>query len=365
MTRAPSRYHVGMASPDVLVVGAGLIGSSIAWRLAQHGASVVLADSGVMGGEASSAGAGMLAPGGEIDKESRWANLGLESLRLYPSFVKELEQASGLAIDYRACGGIEICYTWAERDRLEQRAAAQRRLGIASEALSRADLARLVPLASPAEGLWYPGDAVVDPVTLLGALRVVLGRLCVQVMEHRPVTRLRPTPETVVAETPSGPIEAGSAVVAAGAWAGTIPVDGFALDPTFPVKGHLVGYGLEPGSLGPILRYEHTYLLQRRNGFTVAGSTVEHVGFDRSVVTSRADDIRHRAARLVPSLASRAADRIWTGLRPATASYTPEVRRLEGSTIWLAYGHYRNGILLAPVTAARVASAVTTNSGTG
>src|SRR4051794_6970659 len=119
--------------PDVIIVGAGIIGSSIAWRLAQAGLRVQLQDAGQMGGQASSAGAGMLAPGGEVDKPSAFGQMLLESLRLYPEFVRELSDAAGLFIDYQRCGAIETAASEEEWMALEWRARAQAAMGVLSQ----------------------------------------------------------------------------------------------------------------------------------------------------------------------------------------------------------------------------------------
>src|SRR5438105_4033793 len=132
-------------APDVAVIGAGIIGTSIAWRLAQAGSKVAVLDAGAMGGEASWAGAGMLAPGGEIESRSRWADFALESLGLYRGFVKELRDESGRQIDYQERGAVDVAFTIAEWDRLQARAAAQNAIGIASERLGAGGLRELIP----------------------------------------------------------------------------------------------------------------------------------------------------------------------------------------------------------------------------
>ena len=144
------------------MAGAGIIGSTIAWRLAQAGRSVRLVDVGTMGGEASWAGAGMLAPGGEFVRRSPWIDLALRSLRMYPDFLGELSEESGLAIDYRACGAVETAATEAERPALMERAAAQRELGIECTVAENA--------------VHYPEDALVDPRQTMAALREACAR---------------------------------------------------------------------------------------------------------------------------------------------------------------------------------------------
>src|SRR5262249_55405657 len=126
------------------------------------------------------------------------------------------------------------------------------------------------------------------------------------------------------------------------------------LPETHPVRGHLIGYDMPPGTLGPILRHGHTYVLQRASGFVVAGSTSEEVGFDRTIDPGAVTDIRRRAARLLPAIGGREPREAWVGFRPAIRGEMPAIGRVEDSNLWLAYGHYRNGILLAPVTAERI-----------
>lgn len=308
---------------EVTVIGAGLIGASIAWRLAQLGVRVALFDAGAFGGETSSAGAGMLSPNGEFDASSPWLDLCLESMRLYPGFVGELSAETGLDIDFQICG----CTKFSDAPAAE---------GGASESARS-----------------FPGDGFVDPTHLLRALRAACLARGVQIVERAPVRRIDSA-------------ELGALVIAAGAWSNRIhvtcdsrPVD---LPAVKPIKGHLIGFDLEPGALGSMLRRGHTYLLQRSNGFLIAGSTEEDAGFDRTVDAAVCRDIQARAAQLWPPLLSETPSRCWIGFRPFAAS--PHIRRAQnsagdGTNVWLAYGHFRNGILLTPLTAARIAAEIT------
>ena len=318
------------------IIGAGIIGSSIAWRLAQAASEVTLIDAGQAGGEASWAGAGMLAPGGEFDRESVWTKLSNESMDLYPAFVEELSGESGVPIDYRVCGAVEYAFSDTDWERLIARAAAQRRLGIESRVEGRAVI--------------YPADAQVDPRDLTRALRCACLKRGVKVIEDRRVE-----------EFDSGEVDA--VVIAAGAWSSGIAVHyrgkPVALPRAFPVKGHLIGFNLPAGSMPRIAREGHTYVLQRSSGFTIAGSTNERVGFDRTVDPEVCEEVHRRAARVCPMLAEVEPNERWIGFRPATDSEVPALGRVAGTNVWLAYGHYRNGILLAPVTAKRVSEEIT------
>lgn len=347
-----------MATADVVVVGAGIIGSSIAWRLAQSGAAVTLLDAGRMGGEASWAGAGMLAPGGEVSQRSGWAERAVESLHVYPEFVTELREETGLPIDYRACGAFELAASDVEWSKLMSRGRVQAAVGIRSQPAEAADLAAL-GLQRYQAALFYPDDALVDPREVMAALRAALEARGVKLREHTRAQRIDPADGTVV--TPKETFTADRIVLAAGAWSSQL-LGG--VTESFPVKGHLLGYHLGRGSLKPIVRHQHTYVLQRSSGFTVAGSTTEHVGFDREVKPAVVGKLQERVGRCLPSLLQEKPATAWIGFRPGAASDDPQVGLLSGTRAWLAYGHYRNGILLAPATAREVARGITSSSGT-
>lgn len=352
---------------DAIIVGAGIIGASTAWRLAQQRLRVLLLDAGRLGGEASSAGAGMLATGGEIDAPSAATDLALEGLRLYPAFVAELVEETGLPIDFQRLGAVELAVTRQEWTDLQARAQRQGALGIPSGALTEADLRKHLPLARQdvAGALFYPEDAVINPRDMVAALRAAcLGR-GVTLREGVRVTSIRPGAGSVTVQTADGPVEAPVAVLAAGAWSSEIPVDGVTLPRAFPVRGHLNGYQLEPHSLGPILRWGHTYVLQRTGGFTVAGTSSEQAGFDRTLDPKILLDIHSRAASVLPPLADCHPVESWLGFRPAIDSDRPAVGRAADTSLWLAYGHYRNGILMAPATAQHLARGIISTPETG
>jgi len=278
---------------EVLIVGGGLIGSSIAWRLAQKGSRVTITDAGNLGGEASPAGAGMLSPRAEFDKPSVWLDLGIESLGLYPAFVGELQVETGIDTDFR---------------------------------------------------MFHQDDGLVDPAALLRALR------CACESRHVRITREHVT--TVE------PRDYAAVVIAAGAWSGQINVKDMILPAVVPIKGHLIGFQLEPGALGPVRRQGDTYVLQRSNGFLIAGSNEQDIGFDSTVDAAICEDIHRRAARLFPPLEQATPVKRWIGFRPRSSHDGPNIGRVAGTNVWLAYGHYRNGILLTPVTAQRIAAEI-------
>ena len=346
--------------PEVIIAGAGIIGASIAWRLAQAGASVTLLDSGGLGGEASWAGAGMLAPGGEIVCHAEWARIALESPALYPAFVEELQQEAGVEIDYRACGALEIASTEQEWQELLARRQVQEQLGICA-----------APAEAPpgaAGAFFYPDDALVDPRQIMQALRIACQRRGVRIREQTRVSEIGLSSEGAAVETAGGRLTGSAVVLAAGAWSSGIPVlrglERLEIPTSYPVRGHLLGYRLAPGSLGPILRRGHWYVMQRSSGFTIAGTSSETVGFDRRMDQEALACIRREACELFPRLGAAGEPEAWLGFRPATPDLQPCVGRLDNTQLWLAYGHYRNGILLAPATARRVSQEILSNSET-
>lgn len=345
--------------PDVIVVGAGVIGLSIAWRLAQEKINVAVLDSGVAGGQASTAAAGMLAPGGEIKRRTEWSQFALDSFRLYPSFVNELQVESDTSIEFRRCGGVELAYSEREWAQLVERAATQKLLGVQTDPVTGTPLVSLIPgleLNGLVGAMLYPEDALIDPHHLIRALHAACISRDVPVRQQVPVLGLRFNPGVVEVRTDEGVLHAAVAILSAGAWSSSIPIEGAEVPRCGPAKGHLLAYNLNPGSLMPILRHGETYILQRAGGFTIAGSSVEDVGFDSTVNTAVAAQIAARAKRMLPLPA--VPSKVWTGFRPRTEVGGPQIGRYLDTPLWLAYGHYRNGILMAPGTAARVASDV-------
>ncbi len=343
------------------IIGGGIIGTSIAWRLAQAGLDVTLLEKGQLGTEATWAAAGMLAPGGEIDECFDLVELFVESAGLYRSFVEELSQFSGVAIDYQECGAIELAYSSEEWETLVSRADKQAEFGIRSRPMTVEQVRTFSPHVKT-EGLtgalFYPGDAIVAPRDLMQALRAACERAGAEIRENAPVNDVRVEFGAVIV----GGVRYSSAVLAAGAWSGALRIEG--ADPipsTEPVRGHLLGFNLQPGACPTIVRHQDNYVLQRSNGFLVAGGSIERVGFERTIDSSIADRIFHDAAGIMPILAQLEPVDVWTGLRPGAAKM--QLGRWKQTPLILAYGHFRNGILLAPLTAKRVTHEILSATG--
>ncbi len=328
------------------IVGAGIIGLGCAWRLAQRGVNVLAIDARDAGREASWAAAGMLAPGGEFFGPSALATLALRSLDMYGDFIRELEEESGVTIDFRRSGAIEVAYSEEEACALEVRTAAQATCGIPSEACTHE--------GRPAR--FFPDDAMVDPRDLTRALRRACQRRGVSLLEDEQVTKISADGRVWTANG----VHAGSiTLVTAGAWSSQLLAElPGNFPPVVPVRGHLVAWHLRPGLLEPILRHGSTYLLQRRSGVLLAGATKEYVGFDRTLDEAAVASLQACAGELLPTLAGQVPTERWNGLRPFVDGEMPFVGQLGESSVWAAYGHYRNGILLAPETISRVAAQI-------
>ncbi len=358
MTSAGAGHRTSIA-----VVGGGIIGLSVAWRLAELGYAVAVFDKGVAGGEASWAGAGMLAPGGELDSPSPLAALALNSHKLYPAFIRALETLSGLAIDYQECGGLDIAYSDDELIALEARAERQLAMGIHSKRIHPGQVATFWPRIRR-EGLlggrFYPADAIVNPRELTHALKSACRKCSVTISECCRVKGIEVSENGVSLNTECGVRRFQISVIAAGAWSSEIRVNGVPeLPKAEPVKGHLIGYVQPDQTCNTIVRHGHTYLLQRGNGLLIAGSSLERVGFDRELDPFIEADIARRAGFVMPHLTETSPSENWMGFRPWSDDL--HMRTWHSPRLYLAYGHFRNGILLAPATAEHVAAEVSAN----
>jgi glycine oxidase len=349
-------------APSIAIAGGGIIGLSSAWRLAQRGLPVTVFDQGTLGNEASWAGAGMLAPGGEIEEPSELAQLSIESRQLYAAFVRELEQASGSSIDFQELGAIDLAYSVEELDALEARAAKQSAMGIVSQPVVPARVATFWPRVR-SDGLkgarFYPGDGLVNPREVVAALIAVCRNLGVSLIENCGVLAISDRSTDVEITTSKGAETHQAALVAAGAWSSSIAVNSVALPESWPVRGHLLGYRQPAQTCNTIIRHGHTYLMQRAGGLLIAGTSVENVGFDRRVDAQIVSELSSVAGFVMPHLLETSPTEVWVGFRPASEHL--QLGRWQSGNVYLAYGHFRNGILLAPLTADRIASEISAN----
>jgi glycine oxidase len=350
-------------SYDAVFIGGGLIGLACAWRAAERGLSVIVLERSRSGAEASGVAAGMLAPVTETDfGEEPVLGLGLASRKLWPGFAAELEERSGLPTHFRDSGALVVA---AERDdvgelrRLHQ---LQRKLGLDAEWLGPRECRRLEPGLAPriAGGTLAAHDAHVAPRAVLKALAAALAAAGGELVEETEVAAIEHQGERVTGvRTADGlVIQAEQVVVTAGPWSPALDPAG-AGPPVRPVKGQLIELRPRRGLPGPIeriVRSPRCYLVPRGDGCIVLGATVEEQGFDAARTADGVYRLLEAAWELVPEVAELELLDVRVGLRPGTPDNAPLLGRggLEG-LVW-ATGHYRNGVLDAPVTAQAVAA---------
>ena len=346
-----------MSTFDVAIVGGGVIGTSIAFELAAENRRVVVLDRQQPGLEASWAAAGMLSPAPDSPRDIPLTPLSRESLKLYPQFVAAVEEESGESASYARDGAIEILLApHGEIDR-DQKAAEYRLLNLAAEPVSlgaaREREKSFTPDARAA--LWLPEEATVEPRLLMAALLAAAQNRGVAIRSGCRVTNLLLDGNRCLGVIAGGEkIEAEHVVVAAGCFSGEV-AEGTArlarLLPTRPVRGQMLALRHEGFRLDRVLRSERGYLVPRRDGRIVAGSTKEEAGFERRVTAAGIRKVLDAAIELCPSLAAAEIVETWSGLRPGTPDDLPILGPTDIAGLAIATGHYRNGILLTPITA--------------
>jgi glycine oxidase len=349
---------------DAVFVGGGVIGLSCAWRAAQRGARVAVLERAQPPAGATNVAAGMLAPVGELTfGEPELLELTLASAALYPEFVAELEAASGEATGYAECGALHVALDRDEAAQLRRRHDLQCSLELEAEWLSPRACRELEPGLTPSfnGGVHAAGEAAIDPRALARALAAALraagGELwtgCEVVEGVFEGERLAGVRTADGAE-----LRADAVVLANGAWSGATPwLPEGARPPVRPVKGEVVELAARGGEppCSRILASERVYLVPRDDGRLVVGATVEEQGFDTTVTAGGVHELLREAYRLLPDVAEMELLGATAGLRPGTPDNLPRIGPGAIPGLVLATGHYRNGILLAPLTAERVAA---------
>lgn len=360
-----------MSPCDVLVVGAGIIGLSVAWRALGTGRSVVVVDP-APGSGASRVAAGMLAPVAEAcAAEAPLTRLGLASVRRWPAFAEELAaDAGGAEVGLRREGTLQVAFDDDDRRALDELAAVHQLLGLRSDRLSSRQCRELVPLLTPRVrgGLRVAGDWQADPRRVVDALRVAVAHRggAVRPAEATGLHRSRPGGPVDGVVLGDGTVLAASAVVlAAGSGLARLadPIRELRL-PVRPVKGEILRLRAEHGDGGLAMTVRATvhgqpvYVVPRLDGEIVVGATVQEAGYDTAVRAGAVLELLRSAVDLVPALGEVPLQEATAGLRPATPDNAPLIGPTVVDGLHVAAGHYRNGVLLAPVTAELVVSAL-------
>lgn len=349
-------------SGDVAIIGAGLIGLAVAHELARRGATVRVFEREVPGRAASWAGAGMLAPYTERMHDETLARLCAQSLALYPEFVAGIERASSVAVHLRLDGIVNAAFDDAKMEELRVHAGQLRSQGVACDVLERAD----AMLAEPSLGRHVRGAIVVASEGAVDNRR--LGRALTAACESAGVAIVRDARDVAIecdarrvlgVRSALGFASASHVIVAAGAWSASVPGLPPECTPLLePVKGQMLALAMPRGFLKRTTWVPGAYLVPRDDGRLLIGATVERAGFDQRVTADGIRSLLDAALDAAPALGTFTVTETWAGLRPGT----PDERPILGPTLidglTLATGHYRNGILLTPVTARLIADFV-------
>ncbi|HEY6903376.1 MAG TPA: glycine oxidase ThiO [Candidatus Acidoferrales bacterium] len=346
-----------MKKYDVAVVGGGIIGATIALELARDKLRVVVLDRRQPGRGASWAAAGMLSPAPDSPRDTSLVPLLRRSLQLYPDFVAIIGEESGRPTGYARNGALQIFRgPNGEADRNAE-VAEHRHLGLTAEPIALETAREWEPPIGPsaAAAAWLPDEGTIEPRLLMDAVLSVVRSHRVEICSDCEVTglvRLNGRCAGVMARGEH--ITAGSVVLAAGCYSGQIlEASGFAAAyaPTRPVRGQMLCLRSNDVRLRRVVRSHRAYLVPRADGRIVAGSTLEEAGFKKQVTPAGIKHILEGVLELCPALGSAEVLETWSGLRPGTSDDLPIIGPTEMDGLLIATGHYRNGILLAPVTA--------------
>jgi glycine oxidase len=351
-------------SYDAIFVGGGVIGLSCAWRAAQGGARVVVLDRAEPPAGATRVAAGMLAPVGELAfGEPQLLEMTLAAARLYPEFIAELESASGLSTGYGRQGALHIALDRDDAAQLRRVHDLQRSLDLEAEWLPPRRCRQLEPGLTPSfnGGVHASDEATVDPRALTAALLAALAADGVEVRTGAEVVDGLFKGERLVGVRPAAgdELRAERVVLATGAWSGQaewLPEP--ARPPVRPVKGQVLELRGRDGTAPceRIVASERVYLVPRPDGRLIVGATSEEQGFDTAVTAGGVHELLREAYRLLPDVAELELVDAIAGLRPGTPDNLPLVGPGAVDGLLLATGHYRNGILLAPLAAEAIAA---------
>jgi len=331
---------------DVIVIGGGVIGLSIARELAPR-KSVLLLDRGPTGNGTSSAAAGILSPLSEANNEGPFFQLCTRSFSLYEEFVRRLVDETGIDCGYSDNEGVLTLATTEESaSTLQCRAAWQQKAGFQVELISSDDVRKLEPLvtAPVQKALFTPRERSVAPRRLVNALRESCLNRGVDI-------------ETGVNVRSIDQFKAPNIIIASGVWSGELK----GLDPLIPVqprKGQILSLATPARPFKRIIRWQHTYFVPRGSGEMVVGATEENAGFERTNTPAGIAQLLNEAQQISSHVGAYPILEMWSGLRPATPDHLPIIGPSSIPGVFYATGHYRNGVLLAPVTASIIAELI-------
>jgi len=342
-----------MKAFDVAIAGGGLIGATIAFELARAGLDVALFDRQQPGEGSSWAAAGILSPAPENAGMISTVPLGRASLQLYPEFVATVEEVSDQSVGYRARGTLEALFSTDAQEKLSTIIALHHGLGLKAEPVSADDACEMEPALSPEleAAVFRPDEACVDNRALTKAVLAAAERSGVKLFAGSNVQSIAEDGVRCAGLMVNGEkVESRWTVIAAGCCSAEI--EGAAdYAPIRPAKGQMIALRATDLSIQRVLWSDHVYLVPRNDGRIIAGATVEYVGFEKNVTVGGLQKIITAALQLAPALADAQLEETWAGLRPDAPDHLPIIGPTDLDGLLIATGHFRSGILLAPITA--------------
>jgi glycine oxidase len=346
---------------DVVVIGAGIQGASVALRLAQSGRRVVVLERSIPGAEASSAAGGILSPGVEALEPGPFYSLCRASLARYAAFVREVETSSGMSVGFRQLGTLEVALDDDHARVLAGRAEKLEREGLPVQVLDADAVRTLEPgLSGAARGaLFFADEASLDPRPLARAVYVAASRAGATFVTGE-VRRIRTEGGRATGvDHAGGRIDAGAVVLAAGSWSLLVEGHGLPAGAVRPVRGQIAVVDTRPPLLSRVVFSGNGYVVPRADGRILCGSTMEDVGWEKAVTAGGLRHVLDVAIEIAPTLAQAPVVETWSNFRPASPDGEPILGEGTIPGLFYATGHTRNGILLAPITADAIAAAVT------
>lgn len=352
---------------EVLIIGGGVIGLAVARELRQRGLrKISIIERGFLGKESSFAAAGMLAPQAETDRADEFFRFCGDSLRLYPQFAAELLDETGVDIELDQSGTLYLAFTDEDVSEIRYRFDWQKRAGLAVEHLRAEDARQIEPFISPdvREALFFPNDWQVENRRLIFALRRSAELNGIRIRENAEIKNLLIENDKIIgAQTADERFFAKTVVLATGAWTSLIKAGDYALPfKVKPMRGQMISFHAAKRLFKRVIYSPRGYLVPRLDGRVLSGATVEDAGFDKSVTASGIEFLRERALEIAPSLVNLEIRDAWAGLRPFAPDGLPVLGVLpEFENLRVATAHYRNGILLTPLTARILADEIAEN----
>lgn len=352
---------------EVLIVGGGIIGLSLARALKKRGIEeIAVVEKDAFGQEASSAAAGMLSPQVDAERDDEMFRFCLESNRLYPTFVEELQEETGIDVELSTEGTFLVAFNEAELAKLKHRYEWQKKAGLEIELAEADEVRRQEPFISPdvRGGLFFPNDWQVENRKLVSALEKYARLNRINLISETEVSNVLVENGKIEVETANGEkLHANVCVLSAGAFTHFIRVNGAQIFTRVkPIRGQMIAFRTTQRFFRHVIYSQRGYIVPRKDGRVLVGATVEDVGFDKSVTDAGVKFLTEVGYEIAPAIANLKIAESWAGLRPFVEDGLPIIGNvLDSEKLFVATAHYRNGILLAPITAEILADKIVKN----